>query len=265
MHDSIHPNRLNRSSRARLLAAAALISGVLVAGCGGGSGRARLLAAAVLVSGVLVAGCGGSSGGPTVANLASTTTSTSSAASTGAATTPESSTKTTSQSSTATGRGAASSGSTAPSDPEAEALAYSKCMRANGVPQFPDPGAGGGIEFHPGSGINPSSPAFKAAQTRCQKLMPGGGGLAPGAQTHPSQPALAQMLKVAQCMRRHGIYNFPEPRTSVPSNILAALGPGGGVISNIDGVILVFPHTIDQQSPLFTRAAAACDFPLHNH
>jgi hypothetical protein len=37
------------------------------------------------------------------------------------------------------------------------------------------------------------------------------------------------------------------------------------VISNIDGVVLVFPGTIDEQSPAFTRAAAACRFPLHNH
>ena len=39
----------------------------------------------------------------------------------------------------------------------------------------------------------------------------------------------------------------------------------GGVISDIDGVILVFPSTIDEQSPQFTLAAAECAFPLHNH
>jgi len=44
----------------------------------------------------------------------------------------------------------------------------------------------------------------------------------------------------------------------------AAVG-GNGVISDIDGVILVFLRTIDEQSPAFTRAAAVCRFPLHNH
>jgi hypothetical protein len=37
------------------------------------------------------------------------------------------------------------------------------------------------------------------------------------------------------------------------------------VISDIEGVILIFPSTIDQRSPIFTRAAATCAFPLHNH
>ena len=63
-------------------------------------------------------------------------------------------------------------------------------------------------------------------------------------------------------MRRHGVHDFPDPRTSVPSN---PFGSGTGVISDIEGVILIFPSTIDQQSPAFTRAAAACAFPLHNH
>ena len=64
-------------------------------------------------------------------------------------------------------------------------------------------------------------------------------------------------------MRQRGVYDFPDPRTSVPSN---PFGSGSaGVISDIEGVILIFPSTIDQQSPAFTRAAAACAFPLHNH
>jgi hypothetical protein len=37
------------------------------------------------------------------------------------------------------------------------------------------------------------------------------------------------------------------------------------MISDIDGVMLMFPATFDTQSPAFTRAAAACQFPLHNH
>ena len=37
------------------------------------------------------------------------------------------------------------------------------------------------------------------------------------------------------------------------------------MISDIEGAIFVFPATLDTQSPAFTRAAAACQFPLHNH
>jgi hypothetical protein len=136
-------------------------------------------------------------------------------------------------------------------------------MRSNGVPNFPDPNAGGGFLFHGSAGMNPSSPAFKAAQANCHKLLPGGGPPGPGSMTNPSPQTLAKFLRIARCMRQHGVYDFPDPRTSVPSNPFGS--GGGGVISDIEGVILVFPSTIDQQSPEFTRAAAACAFPLHNH
>ena len=72
------------------------------------------------------------------------------------------------------------------------------------------------------------------------------------------------MVKVAQCMRRRGISNFPDQSTSVPANPFPD-GSSGGVISDIEGVIVVFPDTIDTQSPQFVRGAAACRFPLHNH
>lgn len=54
----------------------------------------------------------------------------------------------------------------------AAALAMSRCMRTHGVPDFPDPqfgkGPNGGLGIRlSGSGINPSSPAFQAAQKTC--------------------------------------------------------------------------------------------------
>ncbi len=209
--------------------------------------RPRMLTAAALLSGVLVVGCGGSSPSPTVARLAGTTSS----GSAGGASAPGAN--------AAAGGGAASSGTPSPSALESDALAYARCMRSSGVPNFPDPTDGGGFLFHASAGIDPSSPAFKAAQTKCHKLLPGGG---PPSTTNPSPQTLAHFLKIARCMRAHGVSNFPDPRTSVPSN---PFGSGGGVISDIEGVILVFPSTIGRQSPAFTRAAAACAFPLHNH
>jgi hypothetical protein len=240
MHDSVHPRRLTLRPRAGLLAAATLLSGVLVAGCAGGSES------------------------PTVANVGSSTTATSSAAATGAATATNPNPKTASPSSTATSAGAAGSGQRAQAGLDGDELAYAACMRANGVADFPDPKQGGGLLIQVGAGVDPGSPAFMAAQAKCHRLLPGGGPPEPGTQSYPSPEALAQMLTVAQCMRGHGVSNFPDPRTAIPSDPRAALG-GAGVISDIDGVILVFPGTIDEQSPLFTRAAAACDFPLHNH
>lgn len=135
-------------------------------------------------------------------------------------------------------------------------LAYAACMRSHGVANFPDPSASGGFQL--GAGIDRSSPAFQAAQAKCQKLL---GGLPDlGSTTHPSAGALAQMLQVAQCMRRHGVSDFPDPTTSMPSSMT-----GVQYLSDRDGVILVFPLGFDDESSAFTRAAAACGFKLTNH
>jgi hypothetical protein len=193
---------------------------------------------------LVASGCGGSRL-PSVANVGTTTPSS-------AATT------------TNTGSGAAGGGRPSQTQLQQDSVKYSECMRANGVPDFPDPSpGGGGFTFKTGSGVDPSSPAFNAAQAKCRKLLPGGPP-GPGSTTHPSAQWVSHMVKVAQCMRRHGIADFPDPRTSVPANPFPA-GSGGVVISDIDGVIFVFPATLDTQSPAFTRAAAACQFPLHNH
>jgi hypothetical protein len=60
------------------------------------------------------------------------------------------------------------------------ALAFSACMRKNGVPNFPDPQfLGGGkvaIRIGSGAGIDPKSPQFQHAQQVCQKDIPFGKG-----------------------------------------------------------------------------------------
>ncbi len=205
------------------------------------SGGLVLLTAAAAI---VLAGCGGSKS-PSVASFATTASSSA-------------------PGSTDTSRETGSGASGSQTQLQQAVLKFAQCMRANGVHNFPDPSPGGGFVFRAGSGFDPSSPAVKAAQAKCQELLPGGGPPGPGTVTHPSPQWLAHMVKVAQCMRRHGISDFPDPRTSVPSNPFPA-DSGGGVISDIDGVILVFPATIDTQSALFTRAAVVCQFPVHNH
>jgi len=208
----IHPNRLSRLP------------------------QARLIAVATIVSGVLVAGCGGSSGNPTSASTV---------ASAGSATTA--------RSTTAAAGSATSSVPTAPADPASAALAFARCMRANGVPNFPDPQPGGGFVFN-ANGINPSAPAVSAAQAKCHNLM-SGGPPGPGSKTHASAQTLAKLLAIAQCMRSHGVPQFPDPRTSVP---LQPFGSGGGVITDYDGAILLFPSTLNMYSPAYTQAVSAC-------
>jgi hypothetical protein len=85
-------------------------------------------------------------------------------------------------------------------------LAFSKCMRGHGISGFPDPSAqGAGIHLDPGSGLDPASPAFQAAQEQCKKLLPGGG---PGLQ---GRVVSSSDVTFARCMRAHGVPNYPDP------------------------------------------------------
>jgi hypothetical protein len=50
---------------------------------------------------------------------------------------------------------------------------YAKCMRDNGVPNFPDPQSGGGLMIGPDQGLDPNDPTFKAADEKCRQYLPG--------------------------------------------------------------------------------------------
>ena len=207
MPDSVHPMRLTCLPRARLLTAATLLSGVLMAGCGGSSGSPSATA--------------GVAGTPTSAVTA--------------------------------GAGVGGSGSTA-SGADRSLLAFARCMRANGVTNFPDPQPGGGARFSVPAGSSPAAPAFRAAQAKCQQLLPNGGH--PGSGRTASAQTLAKLLRIARCMRRHGVPQFPDPRTSVQST------PGSvQVITDFDGAFLMFPTTINLQAPAYKQALAACGAP----
>jgi hypothetical protein len=94
------------------------------------------------------------------------------------------------------------------------------------------------------------SPAFQSAAHSCQRLLPKG----PPGPEPPSGQALARMLDVSACMRKHGIPGFPDPTSSPPSN------PAGysGIVGN-GGDYLAIPKSLDTSSPAFEHAAAACN------
>jgi hypothetical protein len=136
------------------------------------------------------------------------------------------------------GDGGASGGSSAAaSDGSDRAVRYSECMRENGVPEFPDPENGRTtLRAGAGSGIDPNSAEFRAAQEACQDLAPQGG-QAGGAQSSELQ---AQVLEYAKCMRNNGVPDFPDPDVS-----------GGGVTMQL-------PQGVDQNSRQFQSAQRAC-------
>jgi len=131
-----------------------------------------------------------------------------------------------------------------------QGLRFSACMRSHGVTDFPDPSPGGGIHISAGSGINPFSPAFKAARNACLSLMPG-----PPANQHPTPLQIATTRQISQCMRAHGVTGFPDPTFTPPSS------PAGfSIVEDRGGVILAVPTTINPGSPVFRKAAGACHF-----
>lgn len=123
-------------------------------------------------------------------------------------------------------------------------VAFAKCMRANGVPNFPDQGHGGiEIDANPTAhtltvdGITIGAPAYQVARAKCQKDMP-------HQSATPAQQAQARasILRFSKCMRGHGVRNFPDPKF--------INGPDGNQRVDLPG--------INPQSPAFQTAAKAC-------
>jgi hypothetical protein len=159
---------------------------------------------AVAALSLLAAGCGG--GGPSgVASLASTTT---------AATT------------------------TTQSGP----IAFSNCMRTNGVPNFPDPQhfVGGNVKLTLHQ-FGASSPQFQAAINACNYLLPTNGGSGSQEAAQQLRTRRADGLSFARCVRSHGVARFPDPTVQgeLPVEMVQAQG-------------------IDVHSPAFLHAVQVC-------
>lgn len=114
--------------------------------------------------------------------------------------------------------GAASSASAAPSASDDYAqllLAYTQCMRDHGVADLPDPevDSNGNVRLPnlQGTGIDPTSATFRAADAACQSFMP----TPPPEARQPMSPAdQAKWLQFAACVRSHGVPNYPDPNFS---------------------------------------------------
>jgi hypothetical protein len=96
------------------------------------------------------------------------------------------------------------------------AIAFSRCMRSHGLSKFPDPGSGGQIPKTPLPQLGASLSQFVAAKRACVHVLPSGGQPGPAV----SQQLLSKLVKFAQCMRSHGVSNWPDlervPSTAPP-------------------------------------------------
>jgi hypothetical protein len=125
------------------------------------------------------------------------------------------------------------------------ALKFSHCMRAHGVPNFPDPGPGGGLQITPQSGINPQSPGFQSAQKMCAKFAPGLAG-----PVHMTASERQAALRFAECMRANGQPNFPDPTETAPS--------GATRVLVLRGMVFALGPGTDPKAPAFRQAATRC-------
>ncbi len=123
-------------------------------------------------------------------------------------------------------------------------------MRAHGVPNFPDPhvsvssnGTGGtavAVQVG-GGGINPKSPAVRAAGKHCGNILPAPGGQSAAQLAAHQHTREVGMLSFAQCMRGRGIANFPDP--TAQGQLTLAMVTGAG---------------IDLHAPRTLKSALAC-------
>lgn len=114
--------------------------------------------------------------------------------------------------------------------PDASTAAIVACFRAHGDPSFPDP------VYDPNDGrwhfaVSPGS-APAATQQACQHLFPA---------VNPSPPVpqaqFQQLVKLAQCIRQHGVPSWPDP--------------------DLDGSFGLPPALLGK-SPALVRATKAC-------
>lgn len=174
---------------------------------------------ALILSALVLAACGGSDAGDDVASLESSTT--------------EADATTTTVDDTAA--------------LEADLLAFSQCMRDNGLPDFPDPtiDADGNPEFFPG-GQPPEGFAddetIQAAFDACQEFL---ADVVLSFLPEDTTELEDRFLEWAECMRDQGV-DIPDPDFS--QGIVGPGGPGG-----------IFGE-IDPNDPAFVEASEACNY-----
>jgi hypothetical protein len=127
----------------------------------------------------------------------------------------------------ASGTRTASSGSDKKLTARDKAVKFAECMRANAVPHFPDPDPKGDSTF----GVDVTREVWLKAIDACKALKPPG---ALSSKRTPKQQSAS--LRFAQCVRDHGVKDFPDPVNGEPLidtyKIPSSNKPGGMTILN---------------------------------
>ena len=140
---------------------------------------------------------------------------------------------------------ATASGGSSTSSAYQKAVAYAQCIRAHGIPNFPDPNSKGEFIIQNGSSdptSNVSTAVANAALKACKSLAPPS--IAQGPSGSQGSGPSSNELKFTKCMRSHGEPSFPDPA----SNGSITLPPG-----------------MNYQSPQFQNAEKACQSLMPNN
>jgi hypothetical protein len=124
----------------------------------------------------------------------------------------------------------AGTGARSTSSPDAATAAIVTCYRAHGDPSFPDP------VYDPGDGrwhfaVSPGN-APLATQQACRHLFP-----AANASPPVPQAQFQKLVRLAECLRSHGVPTWPDP------------DPAGS---------FGLPPSLQSKTPAFHGAATAC-------
>lgn len=138
--------------------------------------------------------------------------------------------------------GVASTAAGAPAAAPSGALAFARCLRAHGIPNWPDPTSTGGFDKSKLRQLGVSPARVRAVEEGpCHRLVPLVSGQ--GSQLTPQQQRtrIADELSFARCMRRRGVTRFPDPTAQ-------------GLLS----VEMVQAQGIDVHSPAVLRVVQKC-------
>ncbi len=135
-----------------------------------------------------------------------------------------------------TGSGTASASPTAsPMTDQERAVKFAQCMRDQGI-DMQDPDIDGGKIGIRVNGGGADKQKMEAATEKCRQYLPNGGD---GPNLNSEQ--VEQFRKMAQCMREHGLPDFPDPE------------PDGGIRLHAGG-----GSHLDPDDPTFKAAQEAC-------
>ena len=126
-----------------------------------------------------------------------------------------------------------------------KALAFARCVRSRGVPDFPDPNSSGQFNKTTMQQLAASNSEYQTATQACAHLLPNSGGGPTVAEVRQEWNGMASF---ARCMRSHGVPNWPDPTAyppdpSRPTFMLpASIQPVSQTISKMDLCLRLVPN-----------------------